>query len=170
MIKSTLLSLLIAATLLTVPTPGNTETPTASASVALAGDLTAGAITSVDLDAIGRQTVQATAHHVSGEFSGVPLIAVLERAGAPVGERLRGRELANYVLVTAADGYRVVFALAELDSKFRDDVVLLVDQRDGKPLEAAEGPFRLVAPAEKRPGRWIRQVTRIELLRAPSEN
>jgi len=34
-------------------------------------------------------------------------------------------------------------------------------------LAAKDGPFRVVAPGEKRPARWIRQVTAIDLLRAP---
>ena len=42
--------------------------------------------------------------------------------------------------------------------------MLLVDTLDGAPLGTADGPFRLVAPAEKRPGRWVRQVTRIDVL------
>ncbi|MBN8481450.1 MAG: molybdopterin-dependent oxidoreductase [Xanthomonadales bacterium] len=113
-----------------------------------------------------RHVVRAGAHGVESEFAGVALIDVLRAAGAPLGEALRGPNLALYVRITAADGYRVVYALAELDPKFRDDGVLLVDTRDGKPLDAAEGPFRLVAPAEKRPGRWVRQVTRIDVLKA----
>lgn len=118
------------------------------------------------LAAMARRTVRASAHGVEGEYGGVALFDVLRAAGAPLGEALRGPNLALYVRIAAADGYRVVYALAELDPKFRDDGVLLVDTRDGKPLDAGEGPFRLVAPAEKRPGRWVRQVTRIDVLKA----
>lgn len=114
-----------------------------------------------------RKTVKASAHGVEGEWGGVALIDVLRAAGAPIDAALRGRNLSLYVRVSAADGYRAVYSLAELDPGFRDDGVLLVDARDGKPLTAEEGPFRLVAPAEKRPGRWVRQLTKIEVLRAP---
>lgn len=114
-----------------------------------------------------RKTVKASAHGVEGEWGGVALIDVLRAAGAPVDAALRGKNLSLYVSVSAADGYRAVYSLAELDPGFRDDGVLLVDQRDGKPLSAEDGPFRLVAPAEKRPGRWVRQLTRIVVLRAP---
>src|ERR687886_492585 len=44
-------------------------------------------------------------------YSGVPLIDLLKQAGVSVGNELRGANLAKYVLVTAADGYQVVFAL-----------------------------------------------------------
>ena len=140
----------VANTATTVAVGGNVTTPLVLDRPALA--------------AMARRTVRAGAHGVEGEYGGVALFDVLRAAGAPLGDALRGPNLALYVRITAADGYRVVYALAELDPKFRDDGVLLVDTRDGKPLDAVEGPFRLVAPVEKRPGRWVRQVTRIDVL------
>lgn len=113
-----------------------------------------------------RSKVRASAHGVEAEWEGVPLIEILRAAAAPVGDALRGPNLQLYVRVGAADGYRVVYALAELDPKFRDDGVLLADRRDGRPLAADEGPLRLIAPREARPGRWVRQVTAIDVLRA----
>jgi hypothetical protein len=71
--------------------------------------------------------------------------------------------MAEYLLVEAADGYRAVFALQELDPGFTDRKIYLVTQRDGKPLSAKEGPFRIVYPDEKRPARWVRQVTALRI-------
>ena len=119
------------------------------------------------LSKLPRTSVTASAHGVEGHWQGVALIEILRAAGAPVDEALRGRNLSLYVRVTAADGYRVVFALAELDPKFRDDSTILADHEGDQPLSADQGPFRIIAPAEKRPGRWVRQVTRIDVLRAP---
>lgn len=65
---------------------------------------------------------------------------------------------------SAADGYRVVFVLAEFDPAFGNSGALRTDRRDGKPLDAKEGPYRLVVPREQRAGRWIRQLTRVDLL------
>jgi DMSO/TMAO reductase YedYZ molybdopterin-dependent catalytic subunit len=139
--------------------------PTTSATITVGGKVTTPLVLdAAALAAMPRATVEASAHGVEGEWSGVPLVEVLRAAGAPLGDALRGGNLALYVRISAADGYRVVYALAELDPKFRDDGVLLVDTHDGKPLDADSGPFRLVAPAEKRPGRWVRQVTRIDVL------
>lgn len=97
-------------------------------------------------------------------WEGVALIDVLRKSGAPVDQQLRGGALASVVRVTAGDGYQVVFSLAELDAAFGNAAVVLVDTRDGKPLSAADGPFRLVVPADKRAGRWLRNVVRIEVL------
>jgi hypothetical protein len=63
-----------------------------------------------------------------------------------------------YVMAEAEDGYRVVFALAELDSGFLDSEVLVAHTMDGAPLGGKLGPFRLVAPHEKRPARWVRML------------
>ena len=89
------------------------------------------------------------------------------RVGVPLGAELRGSNMAMYLLVEAADDYRVVFALPELDPAFTERVILLADRRDGQPLAAAEGPLRLVVPDEKRHARWVRQVRSCTVRRAP---
>jgi hypothetical protein len=66
--------------------------------------------------------------------------------------------MARRVVVEAADGYRVVFALAELDPSIGARHVLVVDREDGNPLSASDGPYRLVVEGEVRPARWSRQV------------
>ena len=120
------------------------------------------------LDRLPQRRVQAEAHGHKVDCGGTNLIDVLAQVGAPSGEKLRGKDLMLYVRVHAADGYQVVYALAELDPLFHgDDVPLLTHQCEGKPLDAKDGPFRIVAPGEKRPARWIRQVTAIDLLHAP---
>jgi DMSO/TMAO reductase YedYZ molybdopterin-dependent catalytic subunit len=114
-----------------------------------------------------RISVEASDHGKPGTWEGVRLIDLLHDAGLPTGEALRGKALALYVRISAADGYRAVYALAELDPGFRDAPVILADRHDGKPLDAKEGPLRIVAVGEKRPARWVRQVVAIDVLRAP---
>ncbi len=89
---------------------------------------------------------------------------LLREAGVTLGPALRGEHLSKYVLVEAADGYRAVFALPELDPEFAREVVLVAYQVDGQALPAGEGPFRLVAPADKKHARWVRQVAAIKVL------
>lgn len=79
---------------------------------------------------------------------------------------MRGKSLALYLVVDAADGYRAVFALPELDSAFTDQVIILADRRDGKALSEAEGQWRVVVPSEKRQARWVRQVVSPTIRRA----
>ena len=99
-------------------------------------------------------------------YEGVLLEDLLRKAGVPQAENLRGAAMATYVLAEAADGYRVVFSLAELDSGILDSDVIVADTMDGAPLGANQGPFRLVAPHEKRPARWVRMLKSITVERA----
>ncbi|WP_236652746.1 molybdopterin-dependent oxidoreductase [Chitinophaga vietnamensis] len=95
-------------------------------------------------------------------YTGVTLQDLLSLAGAPMGKQLRGENLAKYLLVKCADGYKVVFSLAELDSDFSTRPVILAYEMEGKPLPADKGPFRVIAEGDKRPARASFQV--IELV------
>lgn len=117
-----------------------------------------------DLAAMPRTTASAKDKEgVMHNFSGVAIAEILHKAGVTTGPQLRGKNLAKYLLVSCADGYQVVFSLAELDSAFTDRVVILADQEEGKPLPAGRGPFRLIVPGEKKPARNCLQVTTLAI-------
>lgn len=99
-------------------------------------------------------------------YEGVPLEEILRKAGVPNGEHLRGAVMATYVVAEATDGYRVVFSLAELDSGILDSDIIIADTMDGASLSEKEGPFKIVAPHEKRPARWVRMLKSITVVRA----
>jgi len=94
-------------------------------------------------------------------YTGVAVGEILEMAGVTTGKQLRGENLTKYMLVKCADGYEVVFSLAELDADFTDRTVIIADQSEGKPLPPGKGPFRLVVPGEKKPARCTFQVTEL---------
>ncbi|WP_375445386.1 molybdopterin-dependent oxidoreductase [uncultured Fibrella sp.] len=96
-------------------------------------------------------------------YSGIPLVDLLKRAGAPMGSELRGKNLTRYVVVKAADGYEAVFALPELDPEFATRTIILADSVDGAALTATTGPYRIVVPDEKKQARWVRGVTVIDV-------
>jgi len=102
---------------------------------------------------------QVTIHDRMATYRGVSLGELLDTAGVPEGRDL----LRTVVFARGADGYEVVFALAELSSDFTDRIVLIADTRDGEPLPADEAPLRLVVPWEKRGARSVRQITEIEV-------
>ncbi len=97
-------------------------------------------------------------------YRGTLLATVLDSAGVTLGKELRGENLVKYVVVRAADGYEVIYSLAEIDPELSSSVVLLATHVDGSPLPKGEGPFRLVAPNDKRPARWIREITSIKVM------
>lgn len=121
-------------------------------------------VTATDITAMPHQKVSVDDHGKTITFEGVPLRLVLEEAGVTFGESLRGKRLSTCLLVEAADGYRVVIALPELDPGFTDRVILLADKADGHPLDSKEGPFRIVIPGEKRMARWVRQVIALKVV------
>src|SRR5262249_30592556 len=96
-------------------------------------------------------------------YEGVALAEILREAKVTLGKDLRGPLLANCLLVEAPDGYRVVLALPEVDPDLTDRVVLLADRKDGNPLGADEGPYRLIVPTDRRNMRWVKQVARISV-------
>lgn len=51
-------------------------------------------------------------------FKGVRLLDILDSASVTLGSELRGENLTKSLLMTAADGYQVVYALAEVDQEF----------------------------------------------------
>lgn len=112
-----------------------------------------------------RVSVSAQDHGKTATWEGVRLQDVLLRAGAPLGAHMRGGATAQVVMIRAADGYRTAFALAEFDDGLGKLEAVLADTRDGEPLSAHEGPYRLVLPSHQRGARSIRQITRIELIR-----
>lgn len=115
--------------------------------------------------ALPKSSVMFDDHGEKATFEGVELAKVLERAGAPSGRALRGEHLAYVVVVAARDGYRAVFALAELDAAIGGKAVTLARLRDGRPLSAEEGPYRLVVPSDARAARSVRQVSAIRVVK-----
>jgi len=120
-------------------------------------------LSAVDLKAMPRTTVRAGGQggQLTQLYEGVALAELLQRAGVPHGEELGGPWLAAYVVAAAADGYRAVFSLAELDAGFGDSQVLVADTLDGAPLAEGLGPFRLIVPGDKRAARWVRTLKSI---------
>ena len=120
-------------------------------------------LTVADLKKMPRKTLSVVNPHDQKKetYEGVLLEDLLQRAGVAHGEHLRGAAMATYVVAEADDGYRVVFSLAELDSGIVDSEIIVADTMDGAPLAAKQGPFRLVAPHEKRPARWVRMLKSI---------
>jgi DMSO/TMAO reductase YedYZ molybdopterin-dependent catalytic subunit len=140
----------------------------ARAQLNIGGDVqTRLSVTREDLLHMPRKTLKVTNPHENKEetYEGVLLAELLKRAGVPQGAQLRGAAMATYVQADAADGYRVIFSLAELDTDFQDSDVIVADTMNGAPLDDKAGPFRLIVPHDKRPARWIKTVQSLTVVR-----
>lgn len=145
---------------LTATPQASSPTPQLKVGGAVSTPLT---LTAADLKNMPRTTLHVTNPHEnkSETYEGVLLEELLRRAGVPQGDQLRGKLMTAYVIAEAEDGYKVVFALAELDSGIMSSEILVADTVDGAPIDAKRGPFRLVAPHDKRPARWVRMLKSI---------
>jgi DMSO/TMAO reductase YedYZ molybdopterin-dependent catalytic subunit len=120
-------------------------------------------LTVADLKNLPRTILHVTNQHENKTetYEGVLLEELLQRAGVPHGDQLRGKLMTSFVIAEAEDGYKVVFSLAELDSGITNSEVLVADTVDGAPIDPKRGPFRLVVPHDKRPARWVRMLKSI---------
>ena len=171
---------------LATPPPIMSTAPTdrSPASAAMVGNLPAGAtpgtvvvrgltgqieaLTAADIARLPHAHVTLDHMGVTTDFSGPLLSDLLRDVGAPMGVRLHGSGVNDVVFVTAADKYRVVLSLGEVDPSFHKGAkVILADLADGKPLRPKEGPFRLVVDGDLKPARSAYSVMAIELKHLP---
>jgi DMSO/TMAO reductase YedYZ molybdopterin-dependent catalytic subunit len=141
--------------------------PAAASSLAVIGDVaTPLTLKGEDLAKMPREKVSVSEEDgTKVEYEGVLLREILKRAGAPLGNQLRGKALASYVVAKAQDGYEVVFAMGEFDQAFANEQILVADTRDGKPLFEYQGPFRIVCPNDKAGARSVRMLETLEVVR-----
>jgi hypothetical protein len=123
-------------------------------------------LAAADLAALPRTSVTLQLDGGRSEAcEGAALNDILAKVGAPQGKALKGPEMADAVLVGAADGYHVALALAETDPMMRTGRIVLADRCNGAAMTAPEGSFRLVVEGDLRPARSARQVTSIAVVR-----
>ena len=113
--------------------------------------------------ALPRERVSFSRHEDTSVFEGPLLLDVLKLAGVPASP-LRKDQQATALLVTAADGYQVVFGLGETDPATRADRIIVADTDDGAPLSAEDGPFMIVAEGDARAARSPRMAVSIQVI------
>ena len=169
----------VALALTLLPSIAQSQTANRDESIIIAGSIERKrvTVTRAELDKLPKHTANIKTNGTESAYEGVALQSVLELVGVKFGKALRGDRLLGFIVVEGApppinapvshsDDSRAVFALPELDPTFKDHPVLLVTGRDGKPLAAPEGPFRIIAPEDKARSRWIRDVRLIWVLHA----
>jgi Oxidoreductase molybdopterin binding domain len=99
----------------------------------------------------------------SSSVHGVRLTALLQRAGL-LSEDERNDWKHTIVVASATDGYKVAFSWPEL---FNTDIgpgVLVLFERDGRPLEDREGRIALVSTRDLRLGpRSVKWLSRLDV-------
>lgn len=124
-------------------------------------------LTPAEFAALPHEPVTVEDKKGKASFDGVPLHAVLAVAGVPVGRHRPGHHPIEYVIAEAADGYRALFSLAEVDPALGASAIYVVNRRDGQPLADKEGPWRMVVVRDSMRSRWVRQLVALRLVSAP---
>ena len=119
-----------------------------------------------ELAALPHKSVSVfNAHSKANEtYSGVPLADLLSKVGVPLGESVRGKLFLTGVVASGADGYGVLYSLAEVDPSIHTGDVIVADTLDGKKLEK-DGAFKMVSSEERRPARWVRNLASISVVK-----
>lgn len=126
-------------------------------------------ISAADLQSMPRKTLEVHNAHTGATetYQGVELSLLLGRLDAPLGQKLRGKALAMYVVAEGTDKYRALYSLAEVDPAFHNGTVIVADREGGQQPIAKDGPFKLVNTEDKRPARWVRNLASIQLSSVP---
>ncbi|SCX72830.1 Oxidoreductase molybdopterin binding domain-containing protein [Variovorax sp. EL159] len=135
-----------------------------------------GALTAADLAA--RAAITQTVSFSSGSgpqthtYTGTSLWSLLNDAGLQVDGTRKNDVLSRYLLATGADGYKVVFALGELSPDFgnKPSAIAYAETTAGvsAPLGTTDGPFRVTAPGDVKGGRYVSNLTRLDVVAAPA--
>ncbi len=124
-------------------------------------------LTPKDFSSFPRTTVFGIDHDGKrNEYEGVSLYNLLAKGGVPTGDSLHGKNLLLYLQAEALDGYKVIYALPEIDTLFTNNTILVADKKNGAMLDSKEGPLQIIVPAEKKHSRWIRQLKTLNILRS----
>ncbi len=122
-------------------------------------------LTPQDLAALPHKTVSVFNSHTKAneQYSGVVLADLLAKVNVPQGENVRGKVFMTAVVAEGTDKYSVVYALAEVDPTIHTGDIIVADSIDGQKL-GKDGAFKLVSTEERRPARWVRNLTEISVV------
>ena len=152
-----MIAALVAATLLTQPQPVTVTVTVESLALDVAALKTRPAVVI---------KVQEKGHEVA--YKGVALREVLADKLKGPASMANLRALSDAVLVVrAADGYQICVSATAVAMDEAGTRYLLATERDGEPLEAEQGPFKLIVPGDPQHVRWIRGIEAVDLVRMP---
>ena len=125
--------------------------------------------TADDLKTLKRATIETVVDDKTLEFEGVPLSAILQKAGMTWGTKC-SLWLDCYMVVDSEDGYRAVFSIPEIDPGLCQKRVILADRRDDAPIRKADGPYEIIEEDAKQRGRWVKHVVSLSVKEAAEDD
>jgi hypothetical protein len=135
-----------------------------STSLTLMVDGKATVFSTADLKAMAQKTLKVHNAHANADetYSGVPLGDLLIKAGFMADKTTQQKMLRSYLRVEGTDKYWVVYSVTEVEATEHDGDVIVATSMNGGGL-GADGELKLVSTGDKKPQRWVRNLTAITL-------
>jgi hypothetical protein len=137
------------------PTP-----PSTSLTVTVDGK--AATLSVAELSAMPQKTVTVYNEHMKADetYTGVLLGELLAKYGLPVDKTTHRKMLRSYVVAEGMDKYWVLYSVTEVEGSEHNGDVIVATSLGGKPL-GEDGQFKLVDSEDKKPQRWVRNLSAI---------
>ena len=136
--------------------------PSTSLAVTVDGKTTT--VSLVDLNALSQKTVKVHNEHTKADetYTGPALGDVLAKAGFTVSTATHREMLHSYVQAEGTDKYWVLYSLTEVEPSEHEGDVIVATGMNGGGL-GADGQIKLVSSEDKKPQRWVRNLTAITI-------
>jgi hypothetical protein len=135
-----------------------------STSLILTIDGKATTLSVADLQAMPQTTIAVHNAHtkVDESYTGVLLGTLLAKYGFPVDKTTQRKMLRSYLTAEGTDKYWVLYSVTEIEFSEHNGDVIVATSMGGKPL-GDDGALKLVASEDKKPERWVRNLSAITM-------
>ena len=146
--------------------PAHTKAP-ASTELKLTVEGKATTLSVADLASMPQKTVTVHNEHTKTDetYTGVSLGDLLAKYGLPVDKSTHQKMLHSYITAEGTDKYWVLYSMTEIESSEHNAQVVVATNTGGKPL-GDDGQLKLVSTADKKPQRWVRNLSAITVVTA----
>lgn len=136
-----------------------------STSLTLVMDGKATMIPVAELQAMPQKTVTLRNPHtkLDESYTGVELSDLLAKYGLALDKTTQKRILRSYLRVEGTDHYFALYSAAEIEGEIHHGDVIVATEMNNRGL-GEDGQIKLVASEDKKPMRWVRNVTKITLI------
>ncbi len=121
-------------------------------------------LSAADLAAMTQKTITVHNEHNKTDevYGGVALGDILAKCGFSVAQATHQKMLRSYIVATGTDKYWVLYSTTEVEGSEHNGDVIVATSVGGKGL-GEDGQFKLVSSEDKKPQRWVRNLTAITL-------
>jgi hypothetical protein len=137
--------------------------PSTTLTVAVAGKTVT--LTAAALAAMPQRRIVAHNGHsnVDETYMGVAVSDLLAKEGVALAGDGAKKIYQSYLRAEGTDHYFVLYSCSEVEGDMHAGEVIVALTLDGKPL-TEDGAFKLVSTEDKRPARWVRNLTALTLV------